>query len=83
MTYELDERLSHGLSDHAVGGYDVRDAEERKEYADADDLERLEHHVLATKTRKTLVPDGSEQLLHVWMRHELEGQKVLLIFLTE
>lgn len=30
MTDELDERFPHGLADHAVGGDDVRDAEERE-----------------------------------------------------
>lgn len=72
MTDELDERLPHGLPDGGMRGQRVGDGEERKEYADADDLQRLEHHVLPAEARQPLVPDGSQQLLHVRVGNELE-----------
>jgi len=57
VTDEFDERLSHGLADYAVGCDDVRHAEERKEHADPDDLQRLKKHVLPSKSRQSFVPD--------------------------
>lgn len=72
MTDEFDERLPHGLSDGGMGSQRVGDGEEGKEDADADDLQRLEHHVLPPEARKSLVPDGSQQLLHVRVSNKLE-----------
>ena len=71
MTDELDERFSHGAPHATVRRDDVAEGEHGEEHADPDDLNHLEQHVLPTEARKTLVPDGRQQLLHVWVRHEL------------
>ena len=71
MTDELDERFPHGASHAAVRRDDVAEGEHGEEDADPDDLDHLEQHVLPTEARETFVPDGGQQLLHVWMRHEL------------
>ena len=60
VTDELDERFPHGLADHAVGRDDVCNAEERKEDADPDDLQRLEDHVFPSEAWKTFVPNRCE-----------------------
>lgn len=65
MTDELDERLAHRLANHRMGSHDVRDGEKRKKYPDPDDFQGLQQHVFPTKSWKTLVPNRSQQLLHV------------------
>lgn len=75
MADKFDERFPHGLSDGWMWSQGVGDGEERKEDADADDFERLEHHVLPPKARKPFVPDGSQELLHVGVSHKLEQQE--------
>jgi len=34
-------------------------------------FERLQCHVLASETRQSFVPDGSQQLLNIRVRHKL------------
>jgi len=72
MADELDEGLPHGLPDGRVRRDDVGDREKREQKADADDFQPLQHHVLAPETWKTLVPNGRQQLLHVWVRNKLQ-----------
>lgn len=60
MTDEFDERFPHGLSNHAARRQNVGNAEEREEYTDPDDLQRLEEHVFPPEARKTLVPNRCE-----------------------
>lgn len=71
MTDELDKRFSHGLSDDRVWSKDVPDGEHRKQYSDAHNLERLQHHVLPAESWQTFVPYGCKQLLDIRMCNEL------------
>lgn len=74
MTDEFDERLPHSLTEDAVRCYYVGHAEYRKQKTDPYDLQRLKNHVLSTESRQSLVPDGSQKLLHVRMGDELRGE---------
>lgn len=58
MTDKFDERFSHGLTSSAVRCNDVSHAQEWKQQSYPNDLEGLQDHVLASKSWKSLVPDG-------------------------
>lgn len=73
MADELDEGLPHGLTDDRVRSQNIADGEDGEQHPNSHDLQRLQEHVLPPETRKSLVPDGRQQLLHVWVRHELES----------
>lgn len=71
MADELDERASHEPSNRREGSDHVDDGEDGKDGGDGDHQRRLLKETALAEPRKTLVPDGSQQLLTVSMRHEL------------
>lgn len=71
VAQELDEGLAQRAARARVRRRDVGERVERKHGADAHHLQRLQQHVLTTKARHALVPDGRQQLLHVRVCHEL------------
>jgi len=71
MANELDERFPQGLSHTGLGCQDIAEGEEGEEESDPDHFQSLEEHILPPESRKTLVPNGGEELLDIGMSHKL------------
>lgn len=68
---EFDERFAQSPARAGVRSHDVQNGEERKEESYPDHFQALQQHILSAEARKTFVPDGSQQLLHIRVRYKL------------
>lgn len=75
MDDELDTRFGDELSHAAFGRYEVynRQDGEHGPYSPHDG--QLGQDGASSETRQTFVPQGSQELLAVWMSHKLEEKK--------
>lgn len=77
MRDELDEGLAHEFSTFRVRCQDVLQAVDGEAAAQLDDINELLGRLFASKARQTLIPNGGEQLLNVWMCHKLKWEQQL------
>lgn len=71
MDEKLHEGLAHQFASIRLGSNHVEAAVEGEEDNDFHDLHELLKHRHPSEPRQSVVPQGSEQLLDVGVRHEL------------
>ena len=70
MTDELDEWFLDELPGLSGGGQHVHEAVVGEHDAELEDQERLVDDVVSPEPRNSLVPDASQQLLHIGMSYK-------------
>ena len=82
LTDELDERFLDEAALLRVWSHDVEHGMDRELTGYTCSLNKLTHHGLTPEAGQTLVPDGAQQLLHVWMCHKLTKYGIFILDLT-
>lgn len=75
MADELYEGFPQCLAELGVRRGDVHGGEGRKGDPDAHNLQGLQHHVLSPEARQSLIPDGRQKLLDIWVCHKLQADE--------
>lgn len=75
MTNEFYERFLHELTHFRIRIQHVHRTVHWEHGTKFADFDHLSYHTFPTKTRQTVVPDGGQQLLNVWMCNKLYLKK--------
>lgn len=78
MNYKLDEWFSDEAADGAGRGDEINKREEWKEERNGEDDGHLGDDTAPPEPWQTVVPQRSQQLLAVGMRHELSEEKTVI-----
>lgn len=73
---ELDEGLLDEEAQGTPGGQQVDQGEDGEEQADGKAGDQLDRPVASAPPRETVVPQGGQELLAVWLGHKLERKTV-------
>lgn len=78
MRDELDKGLAHELGTLGIRGQDVLQAVDGEAASQLHDIHQLLGGLLAPEARQSVVPNGGQQLLDIWMCHKLEGGVIFI-----
>lgn len=71
----MDDKLDEGLADEpakvAHGSDEVDDGQKRESKGDGEDDGHLGHQAAASEAGQAVIPQRRQELLVVWVRHEL------------
>ncbi len=71
MTYKFNERIFQKFSISGRRSDHVRHAVQGEGKCNFDNRCQLQKYIFPSESRQSLVPDRSQQLLHIWVRYEL------------